>query len=110
MRRTDWTVDQSGLHDLLYFELVSNLWNSDNKVTSSKMERANCELAWGQRYIKVVVTSGCKAVAGMKRPWLNKEELLKQMTYRMVGQRLVPLHMLSSGCFQQGAIEVLLQV
>lgn len=84
--------------------------NSDNKVTSSKMERANCELAWGQRDIKVVATRGCKAVAGMKRPWLNKEELLTQMTYRMMGQGLVPLHTLSSGCFQQGAIEVLLQV
>lgn len=104
------TVDQSGFHDLLYFELMSNHCHSDSKVTSSKMERANCERTWQYGDIKVVATRGCKAVAGTKRPWLKKEELLKQMTYQMVDQGLAPLHTLSSGCFQQGAIEVLLQV
>ena len=104
------TVDQSGFHDLLYFELMSNHCHSDNKVTSSKMERANCEPTWQQGDRKVVATRGCNAVAGMKRPWLKKEELLKPLTYQMVDQGLVPLHMLSSGCFQQGDIEVLLQV
>ena len=93
MEGTDLTMDQSELHDLLYFELPSNHCHSDNQVTNSKMERANCKLTWEQGDIKVVPTRGHKAAAGMKRPRLDKEELLKQMASQMVDQGLVPLHM-----------------